>query len=161
LSQTRYGFSYQSVLLPYLTQLAIRILDLLAGAAGTVARVPAHQQTGRRGEEAAYFYLRRRGYIMVARNFRSPHRRGEMDLIGWDGDILCFIEVKTRTTRDVKPAAAAVDRAKKRDLTLMAREYLRFLPEPCAWRLDVISVYYDHSLLKPEFELFQNVSSMA
>ncbi|MCU1296428.1 MAG: hypothetical protein JWO91_706 [Acidobacteriaceae bacterium] len=34
------------------------------------------------GEEDAYFYLRRQGYLMVARNFRSSLRRGEIDLIG-------------------------------------------------------------------------------
>lgn len=98
---------------------------------------------------------------MVARNFRSPHKRGEIDLIGWDGEVLCFIEVKTRTSRDVKPAEAAVDRAKRRDLMLVAREYLRLLPEPRPWRFDVVSVYYDHSSRNPAFELFQNVSSIA
>jgi putative endonuclease len=59
---------------------------------------PAHQQTGRRGEEAAYFFLRKLGYVMVARNYRTPRRRGEIDLIGWDDDVLCFVEVKTRTS---------------------------------------------------------------
>ena len=53
---------------------------------------------------------------MVARNFRSPNRRGEIDLIGWHNDILCFVEVKTRTTHAVKPAEAAVDREKRRQL---------------------------------------------
>src|SRR5439155_479683 len=78
----------------------------------TPEQVPQHQRTGRQGEEDAYFYLRKKGYVIVARNFRSPHHRGEIDLIGWDKDVLCFIEVKTRTTRDVKPAEAAVDREK-------------------------------------------------
>jgi Holliday junction resolvase-like predicted endonuclease len=59
----------------------------------------------------AYFYLRRLGYVMVARNFRSS-RRGEIDLIGWNKNVLCFIGVKTRTTHDVKPAEAAADRDK-------------------------------------------------
>ena len=36
---------------------------------------------------------------MVARNFRTPRCRGEVDLIGWESDVLCFVEVKTRTTR--------------------------------------------------------------
>ena len=47
---------------------------------------------------------------MVARNFRSPNHRGEIDLIGWHNDTLCFVEVKTRTTHEVKPAEAVVDR---------------------------------------------------
>jgi len=43
-----------------------------------------------------YFYLRRRGYTMIAWNYRSPNLRGELDLVGWHGDVLCFIEVKTQ-----------------------------------------------------------------
>jgi putative endonuclease len=46
--------------------------------------MPAHQRTGRRGEGDAYFYLRRRNYTIIARNYRSPHNRGELDLVGWD-----------------------------------------------------------------------------
>jgi putative endonuclease len=70
---------------------------------------PRHQRTGTQGEEDAYFRLRKLGYVMVERNFRSSRSRGEIDLIGWDADVLCFIEVKTRTTFDVKTAEAAVD----------------------------------------------------
>jgi putative endonuclease len=66
-----------------------------------------HQRIGQRGEQDAYFHLRKLGYTMVVRNFRSPRRRGEIDLIGWEDDVLCFIEVKTRTSRDVKPPEAA------------------------------------------------------
>ena len=79
---------------------------------------------------------------MVARNFRSPHRRGEIDLIGWEKNVLCFIEVKTRTTHDVKPAEAAVDRDKQRQITAVAREYLRHLPHALPWRIDMVSVYF-------------------
>ena len=53
---------------------------------------------------------------MVARNFRSSNQRGEIDLIGWHDDTLCFIAVKTRTTHDVKPAEAAVDREKRHEI---------------------------------------------
>jgi putative endonuclease len=134
----------------------IRALDRLANK--TLARTsgPEHQRTGRRGEEDAYFHLRRRGYVIVARNFRSPRRRGEIDLIGWDKDVLCFVEVKTRTTRDVKPAEAAVDRSKQRELVGVAREYLHPLPPSCQWRFDVVSVYYENQSSQPAFELFQN-----
>jgi putative endonuclease len=93
---------------------------------------------------------------MVARNFRSPHHRGEIDLVGWDKEVLCFIEVKTRTTRDVKPAEAAVDRDKQRALAAVARDYLRHMALPCQWRFDVVSVYYESHSSPPLFELFQN-----
>jgi putative endonuclease len=59
---------------------------------------------------------------MVARNFRSPRCRGEIDLIGWDGDVICFVEVKTRTSLGVKPPEAAVDRHKQHELAAVARE---------------------------------------
>ena len=98
---------------------------------------------------------------MVARNFRSPRRRGEIDLIGWDKDVLCFIEVKTRTTHDVKPAEAAVDRDKQHELGAVAREYLRRLPPSCQWRFDVLSVYYENQSSQPLVELFRNAFTVS
>ena len=82
------------------------------------------------------------GYVIVARNFRSARCRGEIDIIGWDDDVLCFIEVKTRTSRDMKPPEAEVDRDKLREVSDVAREYLRRLPPSCQWRFDIVSVYY-------------------
>lgn len=144
-----------------LTQTTLRVLDCLTAKAVPPDDTPEHLQTGRRGEEEAYFYLRRRGYTMIARNYRSPHHRGELDLVGWDGDVLCFVEVKTRTTRAVKPAEAAVDRDKQRDLWLVARDFLRHMPAACQWRFDVVAVYYDRGFGQPSFELFQNAFSVA
>jgi len=80
----------------------------------------------------------------------------ELDLVGWNRDVLCFIEVKTRTKHDVKPAEAAVDRHKQRELSLVARDFLRQMPPSCQWRFDVLAVYYDHGHSRPSFELFQN-----
>lgn len=137
-----------------LTHAVLRILDGIPPKSSEAT--PAHLRTGRRGEEDAYFYLRRRGYVMVARNFRSPRHHGEIDLIGWEKDVLCFIEVKTRTTRDVKPAEAAVDRKKRHDLRKVIREYVRTLPELPQWRFDVLTVQYEDDPRHPSFELFQN-----
>src|ERR1019366_9122225 len=108
-----------------LTQATIRALDWLAAGTLPAEDLPAHQLTGRHGEEDSYFYLRRRGYTIIARRCLSPPQRGEVELVGWEMDVLCFIEVKTRTTRDVKPAEAAVDRDKQRELSLVARDFLR------------------------------------
>jgi putative endonuclease len=145
----------------FLTQTCIRLLDRLAIKPRARDTCPEHQRTGRRGEEGAYFYLRKLGYVMVARNYRSHRRRGEIDLIGWEKDVLCFIEVKTRTTRDIKPAEAAVDFAKRRELSGVAREYLRRLAPSCQWRFDVLSVYYDEPASRPQFELFRNAFPMS
>ncbi|MGA7909790.1 MAG: YraN family protein [Candidatus Sulfotelmatobacter sp.] len=99
---------------------------------------------------------------MVARNFRSPRCRGEIDLIGWERDVLCFIEVKSRTTRDVKPGEAAVDRHKRRELGMVIRDYLRRLPPSCQWRFDVVSVYYESpNTGQPRIEVFRNSSLSA
>lgn len=138
------------------TQWIVRILDWILAVVLPPEEIPEHQRVGRQGEEDAYFHLRREGYVMVARNFRSPRRRGEIDLIGWQNEVLCFIEVKTRTTHDVKPAEAAVDKEKQRELITMAHEYLRHMPRSCQWRFDVVSVYYERHSSQPQFELFQN-----
>ena len=142
--------------LAHITRTTVRFLDKLAELTLPPDPRPAHQRLGQRGEEDAYFFLRRLGYIMVARNYRSPQHRGEVDLIGWDKDVLCFIEVKTRSTRDVKPAEAAVDRDKQRGLAGVAREYLRHVPHSCQWRFDIVSVYYDGHSSRPLMELFKN-----
>ena len=144
-----------------LTHATVRVLDWLASRTLPPEDTPAHQRTGRRGEEDAYFYLRRRGYTIIARNFRSPHQRGELDLIGWERDVLCFIEVKARTKRDLKPAEAAVDRDKQRELSRVARDFLRQMPTSCQWRFDVLAVYYERGHSQPSFELFQNAFSVA
>jgi putative endonuclease len=127
-----------------LTHAAARVLDKAAHLLGRQPERAAHLETGARGEEEAYFYLRKLGYTIVARNFRSPRRRGEIDLIGYEKDVLCFIEVKTRTTRAIAPAEAAVDKAKQLDLTQVADEYRRRLNHAPASRFDIVSVYYEN-----------------
>ena len=143
---------------PSCTKAVIRTLDWVAARTLPTDRKPQHQRVGARGEEEAYFYLRKLGYVIVARNFRTPRCRGEIDLIGWDHDVLCFIEVKTRTSRDVKPPQAAVDRHKRREVAAVAREYLRRFPPLCQWRFDIVSVYYESRTSLPQIEVFRNAS---
>jgi len=139
-----------------ITHATLRTLDFFTAHLLPQPSRAKHLRTGHRGEEDAYFHLRRLGYVMIARNFRSPRRRGEIDLIAWHKDVLCFIEVKTRTSHDVKPAETAVDRDKWRQLSATAREYLRSFPPDLQWRFDVITVYYDRHSNHPQFQLFQN-----
>ena len=133
-----------------IVQAIIRTLDRLSPA----KQRAAHLYTGERGEEAAYFHLRKLGYVMVARNYRSARRRGEIDLIGWDKDELCFIEVKTRSSKEFMPAEVAVDAEKQHDLREVAREYLRKAPGEPVTRFDVVSVYLEGA--EPEITLFRN-----
>ncbi|HEX4005451.1 MAG TPA: YraN family protein [Acidobacteriaceae bacterium] len=115
-----------------------------------------HLATGVRGERAAFFWLRRNGYLVVARGWRSSRAPGDLDLIAWQGETLCFIEVKTRTTHAVAPAELAVDRGKRRTLRRLARHYLRQLPNrDVATRFDILSIYREGGKA-PEFELFDN-----
>ena len=62
------------------------------------------RQRGVRGETFAYWYLRRHGYVFVARNHVPREVKGEMDLIGYDGETLVFVEVRTRTAREDQAA---------------------------------------------------------
>jgi putative endonuclease len=143
-----------------LTRITLRAFDLAARFLPRKDSGPQHLHTGRRGEEEAYFYLRRQGYVMIARNYRNPRSRSELDLVGWDGATLCFIEVKTRTTRDVKPAEAAVDAEKQRDLSRVAREFLRKTKGDPPFRFDIVSVYFEQSGA-PQIELFKNAFLIA
>jgi len=144
-----------------LVQATLRALDWVADRTLPPSNLPEHHRTGRQGEEDAYFYLRQRGYVIIARNYRSPHYRSEIDLVGWDKDVLCFIELKSRTTRAVMPAEAAVDLDKQRDLNRIAHDFLRHLPQLCQWRFDVLAVYYEPQTARSSFELFQNAFSVS
>lgn len=105
--------------------------------------LPAHLRAGMAGEDAAFFYLRRKGYVVVARRWSAGNVPGDVDLIAWQGSLLCFVEVKTRTARDMTPAEAAVDAHKRHVLRRLAHAYMRQLPaaEPPPVRFDVVSVY--------------------
>lgn len=104
---------------------------------------PAHLAVGVDGEDAVFFYLLRKGYTVVARRWSSGEVPGDVDLIAWEGPVLCFIEVKTRTAHDMTPAEVAVDEHKRNVLRRLARRYVRQLPQETApsVRFDVVSVY--------------------
>ena len=145
-----------------ITRAVVRSLDWLAERILPPDQRPTHQHIGQRGEEVAYFHLRKLGYIVVDRNFRSPRCQGEIDLIAWEQEILCFIEVKTRTSRHVKTPEAAVDRHKRREIAAVARDYLRQAPPLCQWRFDIVSVYFDQSRAgAAQIEVFRNASLSA
>jgi putative endonuclease len=123
----------------------MRRMDALAVRRTRGRQLPTHLATGERGEREALFHLRKAGYTIVARRWKSAKLWGDIDLVGWDGEWLCFIEVKTRGGRDAISAEAAVDVEKQDMLRRMARAYLRGFPEKLRKdvpvRFDVVSVY--------------------
>jgi len=77
---------------------------------------------GQEGEAEAERFLRRKGYRIVARNFRSTV--GELDLVAEDGPVVVFIEVKARRTDDFGGAIHAVHRQKQQKLIRLASQFL-------------------------------------
>lgn len=120
---------------------------LVARSMGTASRYfrrssPEHLHTARWGEMEAYFYLRSLGYRIVAKNYRSARDHGEIDIIGWDEGVLCFVEVKTHSKPGLVPPEMAVNAAKKNHIRSVARRYVRHLrtDRPPHCRFDVVSV---------------------
>src|SRR5215813_10299335 len=101
------------------------------------------QQTGVRGETFAYWYLRRHGYVFVARNYSPTSAKGELDLVGYDGETLAFVEVRTRTIREELTAMPelSVTEEKQKVLVRTARRFLaeRHVRE-CPMRFDVVAI---------------------
>ena len=107
-------------------------------AAGLQAR-----RTGVRGETYAYWYLRRQGYVMIARNFTSRGIKGEIDLVGYDGATLAFVEVKTRTsaTDEFGSPEDAVTTGKQRHLSRMARQFVHeYRASGAPFRFDILAI---------------------
>jgi len=77
---------------------------------------------GKRGEDIAVEYLRGKGYVIIERNFHS--QQGEIDIIGKEGDMLVFVEVKSYSYRSYGTPIGALRRAKKESIIHAARTYL-------------------------------------
>lgn len=116
------------------------------------------------GESYAAAYLTQLGYHLVASNFTLPvgrNRRGavinaEIDLVAYDGDTLCFIEVKTRASDWFAPPEVNVDLRKRRQITRAARVYRQMLGlENEPHRFDVVTVVLTDGAA-PQLELLRN-----
>ena len=112
----------------------------------------ARKQIGRQGEAEAADFLKRQGYRILRRGFRT--RFGEVDLIAREGPVLCFIEVKTRSQLEFGPPIEAVTSGKMKRMAKSAQVYLaRHKLDEVPLRFDVVSVLETGG--KVEFELFR------
>lgn len=101
--------------------------------------LPEHLRTGEWGEEHAARFLKDAGFKIAGR--RVHLGRDEIDIIARDGEVLVFVEVKTRRSENFGRAASAVDKRKREILSRAAVHYLRKLRErPSYFRFDVVEV---------------------
>jgi putative endonuclease len=115
-------------------------------------RMTPERALARRGEDLAHRYLERRGYQVVARNYRTPAGGNEVDLIAWHQGHLVFVEVKTRSHDDVAQPERAVTPEKRRRIIRAATDYAR--RTRADWgtvRFDVVAVV---ALRPPSIRLY-------
>ncbi len=127
-----------------------------------------HLNLGRRGEEFAAAFLQREGYRIVAANFAIPVGRStvgavitvEIDLVAYEADTLCFVEVKSRASEWFASPEVNVDRRKQRQIARAARAYRRMFDLTLApYRYDVVTVVLPDDLKpshSPEITLLRN-----
>lgn len=113
-----------------------------------------HIDLGVQGEKLAVEHLAQNGYKVIKCNYRC--KIGEIDIVALEKDVLCFVEVKTRTSEEQGHPLESITPAKQRKLSLVALNYLQehemlHLQEA---RFDVVSILEDSGELK--IEIIQN-----
>ena len=119
-------------------------------------------ELGKLGEAYAAAYLEQLGYQLVAANFTLPVGRNlrgavvnaEIDLVAYEHNTLCFVEVKTRASDWFAPPQVNIDRRKRRQIARAARAYLQFFElEDQSYRYDVVTVVFTDP---PQIDLLRN-----
>lgn len=123
----------------------------------------ANRSLGDRGERAAVDHLIKNGFRIVMTNFTVPigrnskgvQKTGEIDIIALDGETLCFIEVKTRSSEEFTSALTAIDRQKQRQIVRTSKVYRRlFRIHGMECRFDAITVILS-SKDRPKLTLYK------
>ena len=115
----------------------------------------SRQSLGRWGEAFAAEYLSQQGYTILEHNARTPY--GELDLVASQGEMLVFIEVKTRASRSLGPPEISVTPVKQAHLLSAAKAYLQDRPQlGFDWRIDVVAILRLPDQ-PPQVEHFENI----
>jgi putative endonuclease len=120
---------------------------------------PAHLVTGLWGEQEAERYLKKKGYRILSRRFRVT-ARDELDLVARQGEILIFVEVKTRKSESFGRPLASVDKRKRHVLCRAAVRYLQKLKHPLTFRFDVIEVIGEEGQGNPLIRHIENAFTL-
>jgi putative endonuclease len=111
---------------------------------------------GIKGEEIAVKFLKKIGYQIISRNYKTPI--GEIDIIAKDGDTVVFVEVKTRESITYGRPFESVNRFKKKKINNVALLYLKKFRETPPARFDVVSICFVNG--KPHCELIKDAFEM-
>ena len=111
---------------------------------------------GKKGEDITSDYLRKNGFIIFKRNYHS--RFGEIDIVAEKGNLLLFVEVKTRAEKSLVTGVEAVDINKQNRLRLTAADFLRKTHREFQCRFDVseITVINENGKIKYRLNYIQN-----
>ena len=145
-------------------EMSLFAMRSVAARLGRTRSLSPTERTGLQGEEAAMFHLMREGYTIVAQRWRTPWHDGEIDLVAWDGETLCFVEVKTRSGRGAVAPEFNIHRRKQRAMRQMSAFYVRKLLDqsstanPIETRFDVVAVSL-RAGEQPEIRLLKNYFS--
>jgi putative endonuclease len=111
---------------------------------------------GRLGESLAAAYLQEKGYTIQERNRHTPY--GEIDIITVSGQVMVFVEVKTRTSRSLGPPEISITPRKTDHMRSAAEYYIQQHPElDYDWRIDVIAIQLQGGNAPPLIDHFENV----
>ena len=123
-------------------RLLYQLADLVRHA-GNRRRLAPHEALGRRAEDIAHRFLERRGFTVVARNYKASNGSGDLDIVAWEGDVLVFVEVKSRSTEESGLPLRALNREKEQHLIRLARDYQRRARlENALIRFDLVSIVF-------------------
>ena len=112
-------------------------------------------EIGNYGERVAATFLRRHGYTVLTRNYKVTG--GEIDLVCRHGDVLAFVEVRTRAGEEFGRPAESIDARKEDALRLAARRYLELLKkDDITYRFDAVEVRLRAGEI-PECTLIENL----
>ena len=126
---------------------------------GRARELPEHLRAGLWGEDAAERFLKQLGWRILGRRVRLG--RDELDLVARAGEVLVFVEVKTRGTEDFGRPLSAVDRGKRHSLSRAAVHYLKKLRErPKYFRFDVVEVIGTEAAGAPRIRHVENAFTL-
>ena len=114
-----------------------------------------HNELGKWGEDLAADYLQRKGYTIIERDWKSGKR--DLDIIAQDGNVIVFVEVKTRRNRLYGEPEESVDYHKLQNLQQAISHYVKFKHIHQEIRFDIISIVGTVGT-DPDIQHIQNVA---